>query len=139
MAATLNPYVSFDGNAREAMEFYREVFGGELTISTFGDMGAPEGEGADGVMHANLATEAGLTLMGADMPPGETHTRGNSMTVSLSGDDGGELRGYWDKLSEGGAVMVSLEKQVWGDEFGMCVDRFGTPWMVNIVAPQNQG
>jgi PhnB protein len=57
---------------------------------------------------------------------------GDTMTISLSGDDADELRDYWAKLSDGGEVSVPLEKQMWGDEFGMCVDKFGTPWMVNI-------
>jgi PhnB protein len=64
------------------------------------------------------------------------HRPGDNITVSLSGDDVDELRGYWEKLSDGGTVSVPLEKQVWGDEFGMCVDQFGTPWMVNITQPQ---
>ena len=136
MASTLNPYLSFGGNAREAMEFYRDVFGGELTLNTFGESGAPAGEGADGIMHAQLTGDHGFTLMGADMPPSEEHRPGNSMSVSLSGGDTAELHGWWGKLSQGGMVLVPLEKQMWGDEFGMCADRFGTPWMVNIVAPQ---
>src|SRR5215211_7816717 len=59
-----------------------------------------------------------------------------NIAVSLSGDDADELRGYWEKLSSGGSVSVPLEKQMWGDEFGMCVDRFGVAWMVNITQPQ---
>jgi PhnB protein len=58
---------------------------------------------------------------------------GNTMTVSLSGDDAKQLRGYWDKLSKAGQVMMPLEKQMWGDEFGMCTDQFGVPWMVDIA------
>ena len=74
--------------------------------------------------------------MGADTPPGMEHQPGNNIAVSLSGDDGDELRGYWEKLSGGGTVTVPLEKQMWGDEFGMCDDRFGITWMVNISQPQ---
>jgi PhnB protein len=129
MASTLNPYISFPGNAREAMEFYERVFGGTLKLSTFGEFG---GEG-DGIMHGQLETPSGYTLMGADTPPGEDHTPGNNISVSLSGDNTDELRGYWDKLSDGGTVAVPLEKQMWGDEFGLCVDRFGISWMVNIA------
>ena len=133
MATTLNPYLNFDGTTREAMEFYREVFGGELSIMTFGDMGT-EGPQADGVMHSSLTAE-GLTLMASDMPPGQALEAGNNFGVSLSGDDEGELMGYWDKLSADGTVTVPMEKQMWGDSFGMCVDRFGTPWLVNIAGP----
>ena len=132
---TLNPYLTFDGTAREAMEFYRDVFGGELTVSTFGDMGT-EGDLADGVMHARLTGDHGLTLMASDLPPGEEPQPGNGMSVSLSGDEADLLRGWWQRLAEGGTVTVPLEMQMWGDEFGMCVDRFGTPWMVNIAATQ---
>jgi PhnB protein len=136
MASRLNPYISFDGNARQAMEFYKDVFGGTLTLSTFGEFGAQDAPGADKIMHGQLETDRGFTLMGADNPPGTEYQPGNNMAVSLSGDDAGELRGYWEKLSDGGAVPVPLEKQMWGDEFGMCADRFGVTWMVNIAQPQ---
>ena len=86
-------------------------------------------------MHAQLDTPSGYTLMGSDTPPGMEYSPGNTMTVSLSGDDGGELRGYWEKLSATGTVTMPLEVQMWGDEFGMCVDQFGVPWMVNITQP----
>lgn len=132
MATTLNPYLNFDGTTREAMEFYRDVFGGELSIMTFGDMGT-EGPDADGVMHSSLTGDAGLTLMASDMPPGQALTPGNNFGVSLSGDDEAELMGYWEKLSADGTVTVPMEKQMWGDAFGMCADRYGTSWLVNIV------
>jgi PhnB protein len=135
MASRLNPYISFDGNARSAMEFYADVFGGTLALNTFGDIGGMEGTGADKIMHGMLETPAGLTLMGADGPPGWEHQPGNDVAVSLSGDDEAELRGYWERLSEGGSVTVPLETQMWGDVFGMCEDRFGVTWMVNITAP----
>ncbi|CAN5188776.1 VOC family protein [soil metagenome] len=136
MTARLNPYISFDGNAREAMQFYEGVFGGASTLNTFGEFGEADGPDADKIMHGMLETNNGLTLMGADVPPGTEHQPGNNIAVSLSGDDGVELRGYWEKLSDGGAVLVPLEAQMWGDEFGMCVDPFGITWMVNIGQPQ---
>jgi PhnB protein len=135
MASRLNPYLSFAGDAREAMEFYKTVFGGELALSTFGEFGA-EGDQANQIMHGMLETPSGLALMGADTPPGMERQHGNDVTVSLSGDDEAELRGYWDGLAEGGTVTMPLEKQMWGDVFGMCTDRFGVDWMVNIAAPQ---
>jgi len=133
MASRLNPYISFNDNAREAMEFYEGVFGGTLVLNTFGDIGGMEGDGAEKIMHGMLETTSGFTLMGADNPPGESMTPGDNIAVSLSGDDGDELRGYWGQLSDGGTVFVPLEKQMWGDEFGMCQDRFGIRWMVNIT------
>jgi len=133
MASRLNPYISFKDNARQAMEFYKAALGGTLTMNTFGEYGAPDAPEADKIMHAQLETDAGFTLMGADTPPGMEHHAGDNVAVSLSGDDGDELRGYWEKLSDGGTVSVPLEKQMWGDEFGMLVDRFGVGWMVNIA------
>lgn len=136
MASILNPYISFRDDARQAMEFYRDVFGGTLTVNTFGESGMPDSPAADNIMHAQLETENGFTLMAADTPPGMDHNPGTNISVSLSGDDVDQLRGYWAKLSEGGNVAVPLEKQMWGDEFGMCVDKFGIGWMVNISQPQ---
>ncbi len=136
MVSRLNPYISFAGDAREAMEFYQRVLGGGLTLNTFGDFGAQDAPHADKIMHGLLETDRGFTLMGADTPPGTEHNPGNNVALSLSGDDADELRGYWEKLSAGGTVSVPLEKQMWGDEFGMCVDQFGIIWMVDIGQPQ---
>jgi PhnB protein len=136
MASRLNPYIGFDGTAREAMEFYKEVFGGELTVNTFGEFGSQGTPDADKIMHSQLETDRGFTLMASDTPSGMERTSGDNITISLSGEDGGELRGYWEKLSHGGNVTMPLEKQMWGDEFGMCIDRFGIPWMVNITQPR---
>ncbi|MEH0532861.1 VOC family protein [Streptomyces stelliscabiei] len=136
MVSRLNPYLSFDGDARQALEFYQEVFGGDLTLNTFGDFGQPGTSVSDKIMHGMLETPSGFTLMGADTPPGMEYTPGSNFSVSLSGDDDTELRGYWEKLSVGGSVSVPLDKQMWGDVFGMCTDRFGVPWMVNIGEPQ---
>ena len=137
MGSLLNPYLSFTDNARAAMEFYQSVFGGDLTIHTFGEYGDKQAPEAALVMHAQLAdTPSGFTLMGADTPPGMDRASGSSMVVCLSGDEAETLRGYWDKLSMGGTVSTPLEKQMWGDEYGACEDQFGTPWMVNIWTPQ---
>ena len=136
MPSVLNPYLSFAGNAREALDFYREVFGGESSAMTYGEgMGAPDAPGADLVMHGQLDTPAGYTLMVSDAPPGMEHSAGSSISISLSGDDGDELRGYFAALSGSGTVTMPLDKQVWGDEFGMCTDRFGVAWMVDIATP----
>ncbi|WP_327689919.1 VOC family protein [Streptomyces tubercidicus] len=133
MATQLNPYISFSGEAKQAMEFYKEVLGGDLAVHTYGNFGSETPPGyADKIMHSRLETASGFTLMGADNPPGTEHKPGNNFAVSLSGDDSNELRGYWDKLSVGGTVSVPLEKQMWGDVFGMCTDKFGITWMVNI-------
>ena len=136
MASRLNPYISFSDNARQALEFYEGVLGGTVTVNTFGEYGDKDAPEANLIMHGLLETDAGFTLMAADTPPGMQHNPGTNVAMSLSGEDGDELRGYWDKLSAAGTVTVPLEKQMWGDEFGMCVDQFGIGWMVNITAPQ---
>ena len=137
MASRLNPYLGFDSNARQAMEFYRDVFGGALNINTFGEFGSPDAAEADKVMHAQLETDNGFTLMASDTPAGMQRNPGDNISISLSGDDGDELRRYWEKLSDGGTVTMPLEKQMWGDEFGMCTDKFGIPWMVNVTQQQS--
>jgi len=134
VSSRLNPYISFSDNARQAMEFYRDVFGGELVVNTFGESGMAAPGFEDKIMHAQLETPAGYTLMASDAPPGMEHDSGSAISVSLSGDDD-DLRGYFAALSEGGTVTMPLEKQMWGDEFGMLVDRFGVNWMVNVSQP----
>ena len=133
---TLNPYLNFaDATAREAMEFYASVLGGELDVMTFGDMGT-EGPMATQVMHGQLETPSGLTLMGADAPPEMVQvTFGDNVSVSISGSDeeAEQLRGWFSALSEGGEVRQPLEAAPWGDEFGMFVDRFGISWLFNIA------
>lgn len=138
MSVDLSPYLSFpDGTAREAMETYQRVLGGELTLSTFGEFGM-DGPDAARVMHGQLTTRDGITLMGADTGPGMGFEKAAGMTVCISGTDTDKLRGWWAQLSEGAQVSTPLEKQVWGDEFGQCVDRFGTPWMFNIGDAQQE-
>jgi PhnB protein len=135
VSSRLNPYIAFAGTAREAMEFYKSVFGGSLTLNTFGDFGAPDPSLNDKIMHAMLETDAGYTIMASDTAPGMQITVGNNITISLSGDDDAALRGYWEKLAESGTVTMPLEKQMWGDEFGQLIDRYGIPWMINITQP----
>jgi PhnB protein len=136
VSSRLNPYISFAGNAREAMEFYKSIFGGTLMLTTFGEFGQEDAGLADKIMHGMLETDSGYTIMGADTPPGMEYNPGTNITVSLSGDESDKLHGYWDKLSARGTVSVPLAKQMWGDEFGSCTDQFGIPWLVNIGQPQ---
>lgn len=133
MGVQLNPYLSFRDNAREALGFYQSVFGGELTTSTFGEFHASDDPAEqDKIMHGQLTAGNGMVLMAADTPNRMEYRPGNNFSVSLSGDDESLLRGYWDKLSQGGTVAMPLEKAPWGDTFGMCTDRFGIQWLVNI-------
>src|SRR5688572_21265655 len=134
MPSQLNPYISFKDSAREAMEFYQSVFGGKLDVNTFKEYNASQDPSEDDkVMHAQLEADNGIIFMASDTPAGMEYSPGGTMSMSLSGDDEGELRGYWDKLSAGGTVAMPLEAAPWGDTFGMCIDRFGINWMVNIL------
>ncbi|MGY3565278.1 VOC family protein [Sinomonas sp. RB5] len=142
MPATLNPYLNFKDNARDAMTFYQSVLGGDLTISTFDDLHAAM-DPSEGplVMHSQLTTPGGFTLMGSDTPPRMEYRPGNNFSVSLSGgqETEEELRGYWDRLAEGATVSMPLQKAIWGDTFGMLTDRFGIAWLVNIAGQGGQG
>jgi PhnB protein len=130
----LNPYLSFRDNAREAMEFYKSVFGGSLTLTTFKEFHASQDPGeADKVMHSMLEAENGITFMASDTPNGMEYRPGTNMSMSLSGDNEPELRGYYEKLSAGGRVNMPLDKAPWGDTFGMLTDKFGVNWLVNIT------
>jgi PhnB protein len=133
MATRLNPYLAFRGNAREAMDFYHSVFGGALESNTFAEFQASEDPAEkDKIMHSMLTAESGFVLMAADTPNSMEYKPGNNFSVSLSGEDETELRGYWDKLSDGATVTAPLEPAPWGDIFGMCTDKFGVNWLVNI-------
>ncbi len=134
MPSKLNPYLSFRDSARQAMEFYRSVFGGKLTMSTFEEYHASEDPSeADKIMHARLEVDDGITLMAADTPNQMEFRPGENVSMSLSGDDESELRPFFEKLSKGGKISQPLEKAPWGDTFGMCTDQFGVNWMVNIT------
>jgi PhnB protein len=137
MSAVLSPYLSFAGNARQAMEFYESVFGGELLLTTFGQFGMDmPGVDPDQIMHGQLNAAKGFVLMGSDTPPDMQQPGGASITVCLSGTDIEDLRGYFEALGEGAEVSMPLQKQVWGDYYGQLTDRFGIPWMANISAEQ---
>jgi PhnB protein len=132
MAVRLNPYLNFRDDAREAMTFYHSVLGGELTISTYAEFGASDDPAEqDKVMHSQLETPDGFVLMASDTPNRMEFDGQAGIAVSLSGDDEDKLRGFWEKLSDGGTVTMPFEPAPWGAVFGMCVDRFGTSWLVN--------
>jgi PhnB protein len=134
MSSKLNPYINFKDSTRSAMEFYRSVLGGELVVNTFGDFQAGHDPAdQDLVMHSQLETPGGFTLMCADTPSFMEYSPGASISVSLSGDDEAELRGYWDGLTDGATIVAPLDKAPWGDTFGMLVDKFGINWLVNIA------
>ena len=135
MTTELSPYINVRDQARAILEFYGSVLGGEPTFSTFGEFGmADDPAQADLVMHGQLVTPGGLTIMAADTPSSMQVTPFGGFSLSLFGgpEDEAEMRRFWGGLLEGGIETVPLEKAPWGDVFGMLVDRFGIPWMVNI-------
>ena len=134
MQTKLNPYISFKDNTRDAMEFYQSVFGGKLNISTFKDFHASQDPGEDNlIMHSVLESDNGITVMASDTPNRMEYRSGTNMSISLSGDNEAELKTYFEKLSAGGTITMPLEKAMWGDSFGMCIDKFGVQWLVNIT------
>ncbi|HSX29488.1 MAG TPA: VOC family protein [Candidatus Saccharimonadales bacterium] len=139
MQVRLNPYLSFKDNTREAMEFYKTVFDGKLTISTFKEYHASDDPTEDNkVMHSVLEIDNGLMFMAADTPNRMEYKPGSAISMSLSGDDSETLSGYFNELSEGGQVIMPLEAAQWGDTFGMLADKFGVRWMVNITGKKTQ-
>ncbi|HSK23018.1 MAG TPA: VOC family protein [Egicoccus sp.] len=132
-AVQLNPYLQFQDQAREAMAFYQGVFGGDLTSQTYAEGGMSAHPSNDGrIMHSQLVTADGLVLMAGDLPDGAPYQPGSSISISLSGEDEPRLSRCFDALADGGTVVEPLAVAPWGDRFGMCVDRFGMAWMVNI-------
>lgn len=132
----LDPYLFFQGNCKEAMGFYKEIFGGELTIQTIGeshDFPGKESMDQNNVMHSML--DGDVRLMGSDSP--KASAKSAKVELSLSGEDEPALRKYWEGLSSGGKVNQPLEKAPWGDTFGMLSDKFGIDWMVNITAQKS--
>jgi PhnB protein len=130
---SLDPYVFFKGNCREAMDFYKSVFGGELTMSSYKEaMGEMEGAGEhpDWIMHSKL--EGDVSFMASDTE--KASAKAAKIDLSLSGSDEAKLKKYFDALSEGGNVQMPLEKQFWGDTFGMLTDKYGIEWMINVNA-----
>ncbi len=128
----IHPYLMFGGNCREAFNRYEEIFGGELVLLTMDDM--PAGADAhphqgDLIMHAALTFGDNL-LMASDDASGDFESvRG--MAVNYSCSDVAEAQRIFDGLAEGGTVTMAMEPTFWSPSFGMCVDRFGTPWMIN--------
>ena len=131
------PYLFFGGNCREAFTRYREIFGGELTLMTMKDVPGeePPAEKADMIIHAALAIGDDL-LMGSDDPMAESFGPVQGMMMSYDAADVAEAERVFDALTDGGKVTQALEPTFFSQAFGMCVDRFGTPWMVGGPQPQ---
>lgn len=138
MTSELNPYLSFQNNAREAMEFYKSVFGGKLSMSTFKEFNVSQDTKMENlIMHAELEADNGIKFMAADTLEGMVYKPGESIRMALSGENEAELKSYFEKLSSGGLITQPLEKAPWGDSFGMLVDKFGITWFVNIISQKS--
>ncbi len=131
----INPYLTFDGNAAEAMGFYHTALGGTLSMQTFADFGAPVSDDyKDKIMHAHLETPGGGVLMGSDAMEGRSPRAGDNISVSVSGgvEDTGRLTAAFAALSDGGTVTMPLGDSPWNALFGMFRDRYGVDWLINI-------
>ena len=151
MTITTTTHLNFHGTARQALDFYRSVFGGEVTAATYGQFGMPEGvPGFDKIVFGQLEAATGIRLMAYDIPgqddpdpaatAGSTH-RENGATItdrtffqSLRAGSLDELRGYWDGLAEGATVVEPLAASAWSAGFGMLTDRFGVTWVLDVQA-----
>ena len=133
MQTKLNAYVNFKNTTREAMQFYQSVFGGKLTMNTFKEFHASEDPAEDDlIMHAELKADNGMAFMASDTPERMEYRPGTNFSLSLSGDNAAELTTYFQKLSAGGTIVMPLTEAPWNDTFGMCTDKFGVSWLVNI-------
>lgn len=135
---TINPYLIFNGNCKEAFDFYKSVFGRDFTsISKFKDMPPQEGmevsdEDKEKIIHVSLPIGRETVLMGSDTPKQAGELKfGDNISISIQTDSEDETTELFNKLSEGGNVKMPLSKTFWNAYFGMCVDKFGIHWMVN--------
>ena len=137
MKTVLIPYLIFNGrDTANAMNFYKSIFGGELTIQTFADAGMTQNESEkDYVIHSELKSDD-INFMASSGHEGEEVKFGDNITMSLMGEDEEKLTEWFNKLTEGGKVDLKLEKQFWGDTYGQVTDKFGVHWSVNISSGQ---
>ena len=133
----IHPYLNFGGNCREAFTRYQEIFGGELVLLPMSDMPSEEPvppDQAELILHAALTFDGNL-LMASDDPTGSFNGV-QGMYVNYTVADPGEAERVFTALAEGGKVIMPIAEAFWSPRFGMCIDRFGTPWMVNAEAQQ---
>jgi len=151
MTLITTTHLNFRGTARQALEFYQSVFGGEVTAATYGQFGMPEGvPGFDKIVFGQLESADGIRLMAYDIPgqddpdaaatAGNTH-RENGVTItdrtffqSLRADSLGEIQRYWDGLADGATVIEPLAASAWSAGFGMLTDRFGVTWVLDVAS-----
>ena len=138
MDPMITPYLNFNGDAAEAMKFYHSVFGGDLSMQTFKEVKMAKSKEEEGrIVHAALKGDA-LSLMASDGPMDKPVKFGDNVHMSLGGDDLEKFTAIFNRLASGGKVDMPLAKQFWGDTFGMCTDKFGIHWMVNVAGKTQQ-
>lgn len=132
----ITPYLTFNGNCRQAMTFYKDILGGDLELMDFASspMEVPD-EAKNNIMHAILSTNS-FTLMASDTMPNQAVTNGNSVSLSINCQSVDEINHLFNSLSDGGEITMPLEDTFWGARFGMLTDKFGTCWMFNYDYPQ---
>ncbi|WIG18815.1 VOC family protein [Kocuria rosea] len=152
MSITTSTHLNFRGTAHQALEFYRDVFGGDLTFATYGDLGMPtEAPGADKIVFGQLESAHGFRVMAYDIPGQDTSDvtetagvtrRENGATItdrtffqSLRGETLDEVTALWDGLADGAQIIEPLAVSAWSPGFGMLTDRFGVTWVVDVHAP----
>lgn len=134
MTIAVTPHLNFRGSAREALEFYRTVFGGELAIIRYADMGSSDPDTADLVVWGQVSAPNGFRIMAHDVYPHLPWDQGHDpFFVSVRGTDAAELERYWDKLSDGATVRQPLEASAWAPLYGQLTDRFGVTWVLDIA------
>jgi PhnB protein len=131
----IQPYLTFNGNCREAMKFYEKCLGGDLFMQTFADakMDTPK-DASNRIMHAKL-TRGSAVLMASDAMPGMELKPGNNFTISIACETVPETEQLFTALSENGKVTMALQETFWAKRFGMFTDRFGIQWMLNLEKP----
>lgn len=138
MKPALHPYLLFNGNCREAMQFYQSVLGGELKMQTYEEAKVPvSGEEKKNIIHASLEN-GGLTFMASDGDREHQVKMGDNFAMSISGDDEPALTKYFNELAKGGKIETPLKKEFWGDIFGMLIDKFAVRWMIDISLKKDQ-
>jgi PhnB protein len=127
----INAYLIFDGNCREAMEFYARNFEADLQLSPFSDAPGTPKEAKDRIIHARM-TKGNTILMASDNMPGMPYTQGNSYWVSVQCESLAEIEKLFPLFTDGGKVSMPLQDTFWNARFGMLTDRFGVNWMFNF-------
>ncbi|GAA1679757.1 VOC family protein [Glycomyces endophyticus] len=134
MSVHVTPHLNFRGEAREALEFYRSVFGGELAVTTYGEMGSTDPAEAGLVVWGQVAAPNGFRVMAYDAPAARPWSRGEDpFFVSVRGTGAEELAGLWAGLAEGGTVVQPFGPSAWAAAYGMVRDRFGITWVLDVL------